>query len=91
MVQLVVRLLHAREQRSAKRLPLTCQRWWSCNSDGVVITHSTKCNCTDLFCMFLSWFICLCYTWLGHSWWSGWLWYISWRDDGVLRLLTWAE
>ena len=42
MVQLVVGLLHPREQGSAQRLSPVCQRWYSCSSDGFVIMHSTK-------------------------------------------------
>ena len=44
MVQLVVGLLHRREQGSAQRLSPVCQRWYSRSSDGVVITHSIKYN-----------------------------------------------
>ena len=44
MVQLVVGLVHRREQGSAQRLSPVCQRWYSRNGDGVVLTHSIKCN-----------------------------------------------
>ena len=60
MVQLVIGLLHAREQSSTKRLPLVCQRWQSRCGDGVVITYSTKDNAHGHFlyvfalvCLFL--------------------------------------
>ena len=44
MVQLVVGLVHPREQGFAQRLSPVCQGWYSRSSDGVVITHSTKYN-----------------------------------------------
>ena len=44
MVQLVVGLVHPREQGSAQRLSPVCQRWYSRSSDGVVVTHSIKYN-----------------------------------------------
>ena len=47
MVQLVVGLLHRREQGSAQRLSPVCQRWYSRSSDGVIKTHSTKHNAHD--------------------------------------------
>ena len=43
-MQLVVGLLHPVEQYSAQRLSPVCQRWYSCSSDGVVITHSSTHN-----------------------------------------------
>jgi len=42
MVQLVIELLHAREQSSTRRLPPVSQRWQSRYGDGVVITFSMK-------------------------------------------------
>ena len=42
MAQLVVGLVHPREQGSAQRLSPVCQGWYSRSSDGVIITHSTK-------------------------------------------------
>ena len=61
MVQLMVDLLHPREQGSAQRLSPVCQRWYSRSSDGVVVTHSIKynmhgpfLNAFELVCLFVS-------------------------------------
>ena len=55
MVQLVVGLLHPREQGSAQRLSPVCQRWYSRSSDGVVITkynaHGPFLNAFEQVCL----------------------------------------
>ena len=64
MVQLVVSLLHRREQGSAQRLSPVCQGWYSRCSNGVVITHSTKYNAhgpflNALFVLLSDWYAIL--------------------------------